>query len=168
MRRPARVFPPWRARWSRSTRAKASSSSPACAFPSITTKYMLDGTVQAFYLWDPIKLGYVTYYAARYLSEGKIQGKIGDSFEIKDGKWPGKYRSARPATSSPAGRRSSPRTITRSIRFLAGFCRDVGTGRSGPPRRGTRRAAPRRRSCLARLPSDGSRSWRLRQSNFAG
>src|SRR3984957_12630378 len=43
--------------------------------PSITGKYMLDGTIQGFYLWDPIKLGYVTYYAAKYLAEGKIQGK---------------------------------------------------------------------------------------------
>ncbi len=59
--------------------------------PSITGKYMLDGTIEGFYLWDPIKLGYVTYYAAKALAEGKIQGKAGDSFTIKDGKWPGKY-----------------------------------------------------------------------------
>jgi rhamnose transport system substrate-binding protein len=59
--------------------------------PSITGKYMLDGTIQGFYLWDPIKLGYVTYYAAKYLAEGKIQGKVGDSFTITSGKWPGKY-----------------------------------------------------------------------------
>jgi rhamnose transport system substrate-binding protein len=59
--------------------------------PSITGKYMLDGTIQGFYLWDPIKLGYVTYYAAKNLAEGKIQGKAGDSFTIKEGKWPGKY-----------------------------------------------------------------------------
>lgn len=59
--------------------------------PSITGKYMLDGTIEGFYLWDPIKLGYVTYYAAKNLAEGKIQGKAGDSFTIKDGKWPGKY-----------------------------------------------------------------------------
>src|ERR1700757_4651342 len=59
--------------------------------PSITAKYMLDGTIQGFYLWDPIKLGYVTYYAAKYLAEGKIQGKAGDSFTIAEGKWPGKY-----------------------------------------------------------------------------
>jgi rhamnose transport system substrate-binding protein len=59
--------------------------------PSITGKYMLDGTIQGFYLWDPIKLGYVTYYAAKYFAEGKIQGKAGDSFTIADGKWPGKY-----------------------------------------------------------------------------
>jgi len=60
--------------------------------PSITGKYMLDGTIQGFYLWDPIKLGYVTYYAAKNLAEGKIQGKAGDSFTIKDGKWPGTYK----------------------------------------------------------------------------
>lgn len=59
--------------------------------PSITSKYMLDGTIQVFYLWDPIKLGYVTYYAAKYFAEGKIQGKPGDSFTVKDGKWPGTY-----------------------------------------------------------------------------
>ena len=59
--------------------------------PSITAKYMLDDTVQVLYLWDPIKLGYVTYYAAKYLAEGKITGEVGDSFEITQGKWPGKY-----------------------------------------------------------------------------
>jgi rhamnose transport system substrate-binding protein len=53
---------------------------------------MLDGTIQGFYLWDPVKLGYVTYYAAKLLSEGKIQGKVGDSFVIKEGKWPGNYQ----------------------------------------------------------------------------
>ena len=59
--------------------------------PSITAKYMLDGTIQVFYLWDPIKLGYITYYAAKYFAEGKIQGKPGDSFTISSGKWPGTY-----------------------------------------------------------------------------
>jgi rhamnose transport system substrate-binding protein len=59
--------------------------------PSITAKYMLDGTISVFYLWDPIRLGYVTYYAAKYFAEGKIQGKVGDSFTIDKGKWPGTY-----------------------------------------------------------------------------
>ena len=59
--------------------------------PSITSKYMLDGTIGWFYLWDPIKLGYVTYYAAKYFAEGKIKGKPGDSFTIDKGKWPGTY-----------------------------------------------------------------------------
>jgi rhamnose transport system substrate-binding protein len=60
--------------------------------PSITAKYMLDGTIEGFYLWDPIKLGYVTYYAAKYFAEGKISGKPGDSFTIENGRWPGKYQ----------------------------------------------------------------------------
>ncbi len=60
--------------------------------PSITADYMLDGTIEGFYLWDPIKLGYVTYYAAKLMSEGKFGGKIGDSFTIADGKWPGTYK----------------------------------------------------------------------------
>ncbi len=60
--------------------------------PSITAKYKEDGTIQVFYLWDPIKLGYVTYYAAKLMAEGKLQGKVGDSFTIPDGKkWPGTY-----------------------------------------------------------------------------
>ena len=60
--------------------------------PSITAKYMLDGTISVFYLWDPVKLGYITYYAAKYFADGKIQGKPGDSFTIKEGKWPGTYK----------------------------------------------------------------------------
>ena len=60
--------------------------------PSITSKYMLDGTIEGFYLWDPIKLGYVTYYAAKNFAEGKIQGKPGDTFTITGGKWPGTYK----------------------------------------------------------------------------
>jgi rhamnose transport system substrate-binding protein len=63
----------------------------ALCVPSITSKYMLNGTMQVFYLWDPIKLGYITYYAAKYFSEGKIKGKPGDSFTIEKGKWPGTY-----------------------------------------------------------------------------
>jgi rhamnose transport system substrate-binding protein len=59
--------------------------------PSITSKYMLDGTIGGFYLWDPSKLGYVTYYAARALADGQITGKPGDSFTIEKGKWPGTY-----------------------------------------------------------------------------
>lgn len=60
--------------------------------PSITAEYMLDGTIEAFYLWDPIKLGYITYYAAKHMADGTIAGKSGDSFTIPEGtKWPGTY-----------------------------------------------------------------------------
>ena len=60
--------------------------------PSITKKYMLDGTIQVFYLWDPVKLGYVTFYAAKLFAEGKIRGQPGDTFTITNGKWPGTYK----------------------------------------------------------------------------
>jgi rhamnose transport system substrate-binding protein len=59
--------------------------------PSITADYMLDGTIGGFYLWDPSKLGYVTYYAAKALVDGTITGKPGESFTIESGKWPGTY-----------------------------------------------------------------------------
>jgi rhamnose transport system substrate-binding protein len=59
--------------------------------PSITAKYMLDGTIQGFYLWNPIKLGYVTYYAAKALADGTLKGKPGDTLTITKGRWPGKY-----------------------------------------------------------------------------
>lgn len=59
--------------------------------PSITAKYMLDGTIGGFYLWNPTKLGYVTYYAAKALADGTITGKPGESFTIATGKWPGTY-----------------------------------------------------------------------------
>ena len=56
--------------------------------------YVIDeerGEFGGFYLWDPSKLGYVTYYAAKALVDGKITGKPGDSFTVDKGKWPGTY-----------------------------------------------------------------------------
>ncbi len=48
--------------------------------PNQMRKYVKDGTVQQFALWDPGKLGYLAYYAAAALVQGKITGKQGDSF----------------------------------------------------------------------------------------
>jgi rhamnose transport system substrate-binding protein len=59
--------------------------------PSISAQYMLDGTINTLYLWDPIKLGYVTYYVAKYMSEGKLKGQPGESFTIEKGAFPGTY-----------------------------------------------------------------------------
>jgi len=60
--------------------------------PSITSEYKLDGTIQAFYLWDPVKLGYITYYAAKMMKDGTLKGTAGESFTIPEGKkWPGTY-----------------------------------------------------------------------------
>ena len=48
--------------------------------PNQMRKYVKDGTVQQFALWDPGKLGYLAYYAAAALVQGKITGKQGESF----------------------------------------------------------------------------------------
>jgi rhamnose transport system substrate-binding protein len=49
--------------------------------PNQMRKYVKDGTVQQFALWDPGKLGYLAYYAAAALVQGKITGKEGESFD---------------------------------------------------------------------------------------
>ena len=43
--------------------------------------FVLDGTVEAFELWDPGKLGYLAAYAAAALASGQISGKAGESFK---------------------------------------------------------------------------------------
>jgi rhamnose transport system substrate-binding protein len=43
-------------------------------------KYVEDGTVKAFELWDPAKLGYLAAYAAVYLASKKITNAQGQSF----------------------------------------------------------------------------------------
>lgn len=59
--------------------------------PSISAQYMLNDTIQVLYLWDPIKLGYVTYHAAKLMDEGKLKGEPGESFTIETGAFPGTY-----------------------------------------------------------------------------
>ena len=44
-------------------------------------KYVKDGTVQAFELWNPADLGYLAPYAAKALIDGTITGKTGDTFK---------------------------------------------------------------------------------------
>jgi rhamnose transport system substrate-binding protein len=48
--------------------------------PNQMRKYVLDGTVQQFALWNPADLGYLAYYAAAALIQGKITGQTGQSF----------------------------------------------------------------------------------------
>jgi rhamnose transport system substrate-binding protein len=50
--------------------------------PNSMRKYVLDGTCKEFALWDVQKLGYLAYYVAAYLVEGKISGKPGESFTV--------------------------------------------------------------------------------------
>ncbi|GAC1566035.1 MAG: rhamnose ABC transporter substrate-binding protein [Ktedonobacteraceae bacterium] len=48
--------------------------------PNQMRKYVLDGTVQSFALWNPAQLGYLAYYAAAALIQGKITGAQGQTF----------------------------------------------------------------------------------------
>jgi rhamnose transport system substrate-binding protein len=48
--------------------------------PSQMKKYVLDGTVKEFALWNPNDLGYLAGYAAVALASGDITGKPGESF----------------------------------------------------------------------------------------
>jgi rhamnose transport system substrate-binding protein len=48
--------------------------------PSQMKKYVLDGTVTSFELWNPQDLGYLAGYAAAALASGQITGKVGESF----------------------------------------------------------------------------------------
>jgi rhamnose transport system substrate-binding protein len=48
--------------------------------PSQMKKYVLDGTVKEFELWNPNDLGYLAGYAADAIASGKIKGKVGESF----------------------------------------------------------------------------------------
>jgi rhamnose transport system substrate-binding protein len=57
--------------------------------PSQMKKYVHDGTVKEFALWNPENLGYLAGYAVSALADGKITGKVGESFSA--GKL-GKYK----------------------------------------------------------------------------
>src|SRR5260370_12083304 len=48
--------------------------------PNQLRQYVKDGTIKVFELWDPGNLGYLAYYVAALLVEGKIKGKVGESF----------------------------------------------------------------------------------------
>ncbi|HWM39095.1 MAG TPA: rhamnose ABC transporter substrate-binding protein, partial [Streptomyces sp.] len=49
--------------------------------PNQMRKYVKDGTVEEFSLWDPKKLGYLGSYAAASLASGQITGKQGEKFK---------------------------------------------------------------------------------------
>ncbi|MGH6657853.1 MAG: rhamnose ABC transporter substrate-binding protein [Actinocrinis sp.] len=52
--------------------------------PNQMRKYVKDGTVTAFELWDPAKLGSLAAYAAVALASGQITGAQGQSFKAGD------------------------------------------------------------------------------------
>jgi len=49
--------------------------------PSQMKKYVHNGTVTAFALWNPEDLGYLAGYAVSALADGTITGKVGESFK---------------------------------------------------------------------------------------
>lgn len=48
--------------------------------PNQMRQYVTDNTVKAFELWDPGNLGYLAYYVAALLVQGKIKGTVGETF----------------------------------------------------------------------------------------
>ena len=48
--------------------------------PNQLRKYVKDGTIKGFELWNPANLGYLAYYVAALLVEGKIKGTVGETF----------------------------------------------------------------------------------------
>jgi len=50
------------------------------ATPDEMKKYVADGTVKSFALWNPANLGYLAAYAAVELASGKINGTQGQTF----------------------------------------------------------------------------------------
>lgn len=54
------------------------------ALPSSMKKFVKDGTVESFGLWDVEKLGYLGFYASYNLAQGTITGAEGETFEAGD------------------------------------------------------------------------------------
>lgn len=48
--------------------------------PNQLRTYVKDGTIKGFELWNPANLGYLAYYVAALLIEGKIKGTVGETF----------------------------------------------------------------------------------------
>ncbi len=48
--------------------------------PNSLRKYVLDGTIDGFELWNPADLGYLAAYAAVNYASGTITGKVGQRF----------------------------------------------------------------------------------------
>jgi rhamnose transport system substrate-binding protein len=72
------------ARYLSSSKYKGKVQLTGLGTPNQMRKFVKDGTVQAFELWDPGKLGELAGYAAAALASGKIQGKPGESFDAGD------------------------------------------------------------------------------------
>jgi rhamnose transport system substrate-binding protein len=69
------------ARYLQSSKYKGKVNLTGLGTPNQLRKFVKDGTIDAFELWDPGKLGYLAGYAAAALASGQISGKEGDSFK---------------------------------------------------------------------------------------
>jgi rhamnose transport system substrate-binding protein len=69
------------ARYLESSKYKGKIQLTGLGDPNQMRKFVKDGTVTAFELWDPGKLGQLAGYAAAALASGKISGQQGQSFD---------------------------------------------------------------------------------------
>jgi rhamnose transport system substrate-binding protein len=68
------------ARYISTSKAKGKVMVTGLGTPNQMRKYVKDGTVKSFALWNPADLGYLAAYAAKALVDKDITGKEGDSF----------------------------------------------------------------------------------------
>ena len=69
------------ARYIDSSKYKGKVALTGLGTPNQMRKFVKDGTVKEFELWDPAKLGYLAGYAAAALASGQISGKAGQTFK---------------------------------------------------------------------------------------
>jgi rhamnose transport system substrate-binding protein len=72
------------ARYLQSSKYKGKVMLTGLGDPNQMRKFVKDGTVQGFELWDPGALGSLAGYAATALATGKISGKEGETFDAGD------------------------------------------------------------------------------------
>jgi rhamnose transport system substrate-binding protein len=68
------------ARYLSTSKYKGKVALTGLGLPNEMRKYVKDGTVKEFALWDPAQLGYVAAFAGKALADGTITGKPGDKF----------------------------------------------------------------------------------------
>jgi rhamnose transport system substrate-binding protein len=69
------------ARYLSTSSAKGKVALTGLGTPNSMRKYVKDGTVKEFALWNPGDLGYLAAYVADALVKGDISGKEGDTFK---------------------------------------------------------------------------------------
>jgi rhamnose transport system substrate-binding protein len=69
------------ARYISTSKAKGKVAVTGLGTPNQMRKYVKDGTVSEFALWNPADLGYLAAYAGKALVDKDITGKEGDTFK---------------------------------------------------------------------------------------